>query len=114
MAEHTEQVQKLREIVIEIATEMELSKPDLLQDEVEELGKRLESVRQSISVLADIADARSNNEIECHQNIEVVKANLNEMRIVSSFNTKFLLLIFIGYFQIIFNDNNNNYVLVKF
>lgn len=74
---------------------MELSKPDLLQDEVEELGKRLESVRQSISVLADIADARSNNEFECHQNIEDVKANLNEMRIVSSFNTQFLLLIFI-------------------
>lgn len=65
---------------------MELSKPDLLQDEVEELGKRLESVRQSISVLADIADARSNNEIECHQNIEDAKANLNEMRVVSSFN----------------------------
>lgn len=62
---------------------MELSTSDLLQDEVAELGNRLESVRQSISLLADIADARITNEIECNQNIEDVKANLNEMRIVS-------------------------------
>lgn len=62
---------------------MDLSNSDLLQDEVEELGNRLESVRQSISLLADIADARSNNEIECNQNIEDAKASLNEMRAVS-------------------------------
>lgn len=62
---------------------MDLSNSDLLQDEVEELGNRLESVRQSISLLADIADARSNNEIECNQNIEDAKASLNEIRAVS-------------------------------
>lgn len=62
---------------------MDLSNSDLLQDEVEELGNRLASVRQSISLLADIADARSNNEIECNQNIEDAKASLNEMRAVS-------------------------------
>lgn len=69
---------------------MDLSKPDLLQDEVEELGNRLESVRQSISLLADIADARSNNEIECNQNIEDAKASLNEMRAVSLCQTIYL------------------------
>lgn len=70
-------------MAFEIATEMELSSSNPLQDEVEELGNRLESVRQSISLLADIADARSNNETECHQNIDDVKANLNEMKTVS-------------------------------
>lgn len=66
-----------------IATEMEISATNPLEDEVEELGNRLESVRQSISVLADIADARNTNELQCHQNIYTVKANLNEMQTVS-------------------------------
>lgn len=83
MAKHTEEVGKLRTMAFEIATEMELNASDLLQDEVDELSNRLESVRKSICLLADIADARSNNEIECNQNIEDVKANLNEMKDVS-------------------------------
>lgn len=81
--EHTKQVENLRKMAFEIATEMELNTSDLLQDEVEELGNRLESVRQSISLLADIADARSNNETECNKNIQDVKGNLNEMKAVS-------------------------------
>lgn len=60
-----------------------MSASDLLQDEVEELGNRLENVRQSISTLADIADARSNNETECQSNIIDVKDNLNEIQAVS-------------------------------
>lgn len=76
-------MENLRKIAFEIATEMELSTSDLLQDEVEELGNRLESVRQSISLLADIADARSSNESKCNQNIRDVKSNLNEMKTVS-------------------------------
>lgn len=81
--EHTEQVENLRKMAFEIATEMELNTSDLLQDEVEELGSRLEKVRQSISLLADIADARSNNETECNKNIQDVKENLTEMKAVS-------------------------------
>lgn len=69
-------------MAFEIASEMELETSHPLQDEVEELSNRLESVRQSISLLADIADARSNNETECNQNIDDVKANLNEMKTV--------------------------------
>lgn len=76
-------MENLRKIAFEIAIEMELSTSDLLQDEVEELGNRLESVRQSISLLADIADARSSNESKCNQNIRDVKGNLNEMKNVS-------------------------------
>lgn len=84
LLKHTEQVKNLRQMASEIATEMELNTSDLLQDEVEELGNRLESVRQSISLLADIADARCNNETECNKNIQDVKDNLNDMKTVSS------------------------------
>lgn len=83
MAEHTDRVGKLREMAAKIATEMELGTTNLLEDEVEELGKRLENVRLSISILADIAEARNNNELECNQNIDDVKANLNNMKTVS-------------------------------
>lgn len=65
---------------------MDLSTSDLLQDEVEELNNRLEKVRQSISLLADIADARNNNDIECNKTINDVKENLNDMKMVSQGN----------------------------
>lgn len=70
-----------------IAKEMDLNTTNPLEDEVEELGNRLESVRQSISVLADIADARNTNELQCNQNIDSVKANLNDMKTVSCAKT---------------------------
>lgn len=83
MAKHTEQVENLRQMASKIAAEMELNTTNPLEDEVQELGNRLESVRQSISILADIADARNTNEVQCNQNIDSVKANLNEMKTVS-------------------------------
>lgn len=79
---HTEQINNLRKIASEIATEMDLGTSDLLQDEVEELNNRLEKVRQSISLLADIADARSSNDIECIKTINDVKVNLDDMKMV--------------------------------
>lgn len=84
MAKHTEQVEKLREMASKIAAEMELNTANPLEEEVEELGNRLESVRQSISILADIADARTTTELQCNQNIDSVKANLSEMQTVIS------------------------------
>lgn len=82
MEKHTEQIGNLRKIVSEIATEMDLGTSDLLQDEVEELSNRLEKVRQSISLLADIADARNSNDVECSKTINDVKVNLNDMKMV--------------------------------
>lgn len=75
-------------MVSEIAAEIGLDATDLLQGEVDALGKRLENVRESISVLADIADARSMNEDECNQNIAEAKANLKEMQTVSKYLKK--------------------------
>lgn len=71
-------------MVAQIAAEIGLDASDLLQGEVDALGKRLENVRESISVLADIAEARSQNEAECDRNIAAAKVNLNEMQTVSS------------------------------
>lgn len=81
---HTERMGELRKMVAQIAAEIGLDASDLLQGEVDALGKRLENVRESISVLADIAEARSQNEAECDRNIAAAKANLNEMQTVSS------------------------------
>lgn len=53
-----------------------------MQGEVDALNKRMENVRESISALADIAEARSQNEAECDRNITEAKSNLNEMQMV--------------------------------
>lgn len=71
-------------MVGEIAAEIGLDATDLLQGEVDALGKRLENVRESISILADIAEARSANEDECNKNIDEAKANLKEMQTVKT------------------------------
>lgn len=83
MNKQTDRVGELRKMVAQIAAEIGLDASDLLQGEVDALGKRLENVRDSISVLADIAEARSNNEIECNKNINEAKAYLTGMQQVS-------------------------------
>lgn len=75
---------ELRKMVAQIAAEIGLDASDLLQGEVNALGKRLENVRESISVLADIAEARNQNDAECDRNIAAAKANLTEMQTVNS------------------------------
>lgn len=77
-----DRIEELRKMVTDIATEIGLDASDLLQGEVDAMGKRLENVRESISVLADIADARISNADECSKNIDDVKADLKEMKTV--------------------------------
>lgn len=79
-----DRIDELRKMASEIAAEIGLEASDLLQNEVNALGKRLENVRESISVLADIAEARSSNDDGCNKNIADVKANLKEMQNVSN------------------------------
>lgn len=77
-----DRIDELRKMVSDITKEIGLDASDLLLGEVDALGKRLENVRDSISVLADIADARNSNEDECNKNIDDVKANLKVMQTV--------------------------------
>lgn len=80
---HSNRVAELRELVSQIATDVGIDASDLLQGEVDALGKRLENVRESISKLADIAEARAVNEQECTKNINQAKTYLNSMQQVS-------------------------------
>lgn len=77
-----DRIDELRKMVSDITKEIGLDASDLLLGEVDALGKRLENVRDSISVLADIADARNSNEDECNKNIDDVKTNLKVMQTV--------------------------------
>lgn len=77
-----DRIDELRNMVSDIAKEIGIDASELLQGEVDALGKRLENVRESISVLADIADARIANEEECNKNIDDVKFNLKEIQAV--------------------------------
>lgn len=80
---HTNRVGELRKMVAQIAAEIGLDASDLLQGEVDALGRRLENVRESISVLANIAEVRSLNEAECNRNILEAKDNLKDMQKVN-------------------------------
>lgn len=80
---HSNRIVELREMVAQIASDIGIDAADLLQGEVDALGKRLENVRKSIETLADIAEARAFNENECKQNINKAKTYLNTMQQVS-------------------------------
>lgn len=71
-------------MVAQIASDIGIDAADLLQGEVDALGKRLENVRESITTLADIAEARAVNEQDCNRNIAEAKVYLNDMQQVRS------------------------------
>lgn len=73
-------------MVVQIASDIGIDATDLLQDEVDALGKRLENVRESITTLADIAEARAENEQDCNRNITEAKSYLNDVQQVQLIN----------------------------
>lgn len=75
-----DRINELRQLALDIANEIGLDSADLLNNEVNLLSQRLSNVRESIDVLADIAEARNNNEEACNQNIADIKSNLTGMR----------------------------------
>lgn len=80
---HSARVAELRAMVAEIADEIGCDAADLLRGEVDALGRRLESVRESISTLADIAEAQAANRTECGRSLEQAKSYLSGMQEVS-------------------------------
>lgn len=79
-----DRIDELRQLALNIADEIGLDSAELLQNEVELLSKRLGCVRESIDVLADIAEARSNNDVACNRNIADIKNNLMGMQEVGA------------------------------
>ncbi|XP_076391990.1 muscle-specific protein 300 kDa-like isoform X2 [Megachile rotundata] len=62
MAEHKERLAELRGLVAQIASDVGLDASGPLHCEVEALGQRLEDIRETLSCLADAADARALNQ----------------------------------------------------
>ncbi|XP_076549070.1 muscle-specific protein 300 kDa-like isoform X2 [Osmia lignaria lignaria] len=62
MAEHKERLAELRGLVAQIASDVGLDASGPLHCEVEALGQRLEDIRETLSSLADAADARALNQ----------------------------------------------------
>lgn len=79
-------------MVEQIASDVGVDASDLLTGEIDALGKRLEYVRESISTLADIAEACAVNEEECTKNINQAKSYFNNMQQVR------VVLLFLFYF----------------
>lgn len=78
--DHTKRVDELRRMVVQIASDIGIDAAHLLQGEVDALGQRLDNVRESITALADIAEARAENEQDCQRNITEAKAYLNDVQ----------------------------------
>ena len=69
LAEHKERLAELRGLVAQIASDVGLDAGGTLQSEVEALGRRLEDVRETLSSLADTADARALNQQNANDDI---------------------------------------------
>lgn len=75
-----DRIDELRQLALDIANEIGLDSADLLQNEVNLLSQRLSNVRESIDVLAGIAEARNSNDTACNENIAVIVGNLKDMQ----------------------------------
>jgi hypothetical protein len=62
LAEHKERLAELRGLVAQIASDVGLDAGGPLQSDIETLGQRLEDMRETLSTLADTADARALNQ----------------------------------------------------
>lgn len=80
LSKHMDRIDELRQLALDIANEIGLDSAELLHNEVNLLSQRLGNVRESIDVLAGIAEARNNNEAACNENIAVIVSNLKDMQ----------------------------------
>lgn len=70
-------------MVEQIATEVDGDAADLLRSDVASLGRRLESVGETIAALADIAEVQAANRAECERNVAQARGYLSGMQEVS-------------------------------
>lgn len=84
LAEHKERLAKLRCLVSQIASDVGLDAGGPLQCEVEALGRRLEDVRETLSTLADTADARALNQELTRDGLHQTKNFLDSVQQVNN------------------------------
>jgi nesprin-1 len=80
LSAHTERLAELKELVSGIAAAVGLDASALLGGEVEALGKRLEDVRESLTALADVAEARAVSREETTNEINGTRTYLDSVQ----------------------------------
>lgn len=85
MAAHKQRLGELRELVSKIAEDVGLDSSNLLQGEVDALGKKLEDVRESLTTLVDSAETKLAAQEACTEDLLTAKAFLTSVQQVSLF-----------------------------
>ena len=85
MVTQDQNLSDLRNMVSEIANNVGLDTSNLLQDELDALGRRLTDVKDSITTLADVADNQAINRHEIDDTIVQARTYLNNVQQVNYF-----------------------------
>lgn len=85
LAAHKQRLGELRDLVSKIAEDVGLDSSNLLQGEVDALGKKLEDVRESLTTLVDTAETKLDAQKACTEDLLTAKAFLTSVQQVSLF-----------------------------
>lgn len=80
MAAHTKRLAELQKLVSGIADAVGLDAQSLLGGEVDALGKKLEDVRESLTTLAEVADAKAQTKQNATEEINSTKTYLDSVQ----------------------------------
>ncbi|KRT78410.1 hypothetical protein AMK59_8618, partial [Oryctes borbonicus] len=80
LAAHTNRLAQLKELVAGIAAAVGLDEHALFGSEVEALGRRLQDVKESLTTLADVAEARAKIRLEAKNGLQDTKTYLNTVQ----------------------------------
>lgn len=84
LAEHTKRLAELRQLVSDIAADVGLDADALLGGEVDALGRRLVDVKDSLTILANVAENQAAQRDQTKNQINGTKTTLNSIQKVSS------------------------------
>lgn len=80
LAAHTNRLAQLKELVAGIAAAVGLDEHALFGGEVEALGRRLHDVKDSLTTLADVAEARAKTRIDAKNGLHDAKTYLDTVQ----------------------------------
>ena len=75
----------MHRLIAEIASAIGLDEKALFGGEVEALGRRLEDVRESLTTLVDVAEARSKTRLDSKNGIHDTRLYLDKVQKVNPF-----------------------------
>lgn len=80
MAAHTKRLAELQKLVSGIADAVGLDAQSLLGGEVDALGKKLEDVRESLTTLTEVADAKVKTKSDTDNDIKRTRTYLDSVQ----------------------------------